>query len=125
LRSCLSSGKSETRIFYGLHGPASIPNLTTALAGSSGLCLPHFSRALEWVDDADTLKQLVALQRRTLTELRGELAEFIRKNNYRFRHEGFGKEVEAGGAPSALYQRNAVCDEQRGPANEKLRARLN
>jgi hypothetical protein len=71
------------------------PDLTMALAGSSGLCLPHFSRALELVEDADTLKQLVALQRRTLTELRDELAEFIRKNDYRFRHEGFGKEGDS------------------------------
>jgi len=69
--------------------------LAAALAGSAGLCLPHFSRALERVDDADTLKQLVALQWRTLTELRDDLAEFIRKNDYRFRDEGFGKEGDS------------------------------
>jgi hypothetical protein len=69
--------------------------LATALAGSAGLCLPHFSRALELVENAETLKQLIALQRLTLTELRDELAEFIRKNDYRFRDEGFGKEGDS------------------------------
>jgi len=71
------------------------PDLATALAGSAGLCLPHFLRALERVDDAEALKQLVALQRRTLTELRDDLAEFIRKNDYHFRDEGFGKEGDS------------------------------
>lgn len=69
--------------------------LAAALAGSAGLCLPHFSCALELVDDAEALKQLVALQRCTLTELRHDLAEFIRKNDYRFRDEGFGKEGDS------------------------------
>jgi len=69
--------------------------LAAALAGSAGLCLPHFSRALERVDDAEALKQLVALQRHTVTELRDDLAEFLRKNDYRFRDEGFGKEGDS------------------------------
>jgi len=69
--------------------------LAAALAGSAGLCLPHFSRALELVDDAEALKQLVALQQHMLAELRDDLAEFIRKNDYRFREEGFGKEGDS------------------------------
>jgi len=69
--------------------------LAAALAGSAGLCLPHFSRALERVDDAEALKQLVALQQSTLTRLHDDLAEFIRKNDYRFRDEGFGKEGDS------------------------------
>jgi hypothetical protein len=69
--------------------------LAAALAGSAGLCLPHFSRALERVDDTEALQQLVALQRHTLTELRDDLTEFIRKNDYRFRDEGFGKEGDS------------------------------
>jgi len=69
--------------------------LARALVGSAGLCLPHFSRALELVDNAEALKQLVALQQSTLTRLRDDLAEFIRKNDYRFRDEGFGKEGDS------------------------------
>ena len=66
--------------------------LDAALVGCGGLCVPHFSRALELVRHDRTLNRLVDLQRRTMSELRDELAEFIRKNDYRFRHEGFGVE---------------------------------
>jgi Family of unknown function (DUF6062) len=69
--------------------------LATALASSAGLCLPHFSRALELVDGAEALKRLVALQKNTLARLRDDLAEFIRKNDYRFRDEGFGNEGDS------------------------------
>jgi hypothetical protein len=72
------------------------PDLAAALENSSGLCLAHFSRALELVREADALKRLVDLQRRTLTALRDELAEFIRKNDYHFRDEGLGKEGDSG-----------------------------
>ena len=72
------------------------PDLAAALENSSGLCLAHFSRALELVREADALKRLVGLQRRTLTALRDELAEFIRKNDYHFRDEGLGKEGDSG-----------------------------
>jgi len=71
------------------------PDLAAALENSDGLCLAHFSRALELMNDADTLKRLMALQRNTLTRLRDELAEFIRKNDYRFRDEEFGKEGDS------------------------------
>jgi hypothetical protein len=54
-----------------------------------------------------TLAQLVDLQRRTMGELRDELAEFIRKNDYRFRHEGFGKEGD-----SWLRAIGIICGEQ-------------
>ena len=66
--------------------------LDAALVGCGGLCVPHFSRALELVRNDRTLNRLVDLQRRTMGALRDELAEFIRKNDYRFRHEGFGVE---------------------------------
>ena len=69
--------------------------LVELLVGCGGLCLVHFSRALELVRNDRTLTQLVAVQRRTMGELRDELAEFIRKNDYRFQHEGFGKEGDS------------------------------
>jgi hypothetical protein len=95
---CPACAHRRTMEDYALHtllANIADPDLSTALASSSGLCLPHFTRALELVEDADALKQLVALQRHTLTELRGDLAEFVRKNDYRFRDEGFGKEGDS------------------------------
>ncbi len=69
--------------------------MTKAISNSAGLCLPHFLRALELVQDEDTLKRLVSLERSTLTRLHDELGEFIRKNDYRFIDEGFGKEADS------------------------------
>lgn len=66
-----------------------------ALDQSSGLCLPHLVRALTQVKKDRTLQRLVALQTNKLAELQGELAEFIRKNDYRFRDEGFGPEADS------------------------------
>lgn len=67
-------------------------DLAAALENSDGLCLVHFSRALDLVRDAGTLKQLAALERRTLTRLRDELNEFICNNDRSIRDKEFGME---------------------------------
>ncbi len=59
------------------------------------LCLPHLCLALEVAGDralADTLatRELAGLKR-----LAGELAEYVRKSDYRFRHEALGSEKDA------------------------------
>jgi len=69
--------------------------LAAALDETSGLCLPHFSRALELVEDTDQLQRLVRFQRRALARLRDELSELIRKHDYRFTDEGFGQEGDS------------------------------
>lgn len=66
-----------------------------ALEKSEGLCLFHLRLALEAVPDAESYAALVAISRAQLEALDAELAEFIRKNDYRFRHEGFGGEGDA------------------------------
>ena len=66
--------------------------LAAALKTSSGLCLPHLVRAVELVKDNNTLGRLAALQQEKLVRLQNELAEFIRKSDYRFQAEGFGQE---------------------------------
>ncbi len=71
------------------------PHLATALFKTSGLCLPHFSRALELVEDAEQLKQLLRFQRQALQGLHDELSELIRKHDYRFADEGFGAEGDS------------------------------
>jgi len=65
------------------------------LRASSGLCLNHFYQALNLVRDKIAFQRLVEIERATLAELQGELAEFIRKRDYRFSHEGFGKEGDS------------------------------
>lgn len=90
--ACVHRREMEDIAIHTLLKYISDKDLTVALANSSGICLPHFLRALELVQNADTLKQLVDLEQRALAKLRDELAEFIRKNDYRFMGEGFGKE---------------------------------
>lgn len=71
------------------------PDLVEALKDTSGLCLAHFSRALELVDDSRQLQSLERYQRQALQRLREELAELIRKHDYRFRGEELGKERDS------------------------------
>ncbi len=52
-----------------------------------GLCLPHLRLALSCPGAGKTYKLLIDVQRAAWQTLMGELEEFIRKNDYRFRHE--------------------------------------
>lgn len=69
--------------------------LTEALTRCGGVCLPHFARAVELAQANDALAHLVDLQRRTLSALRAELDELIRKHDYRYIDEGFGQEGDS------------------------------
>ena len=61
---------------------------------SSGLCIPHLKRILPKLDG--NRRGIVLLhQHDCLEKLRGELAEFIRKNDYRFRDEVIGDEGDS------------------------------
>ena len=62
---------------------------------SAGLCLPHLSRALEAGGRGEDLAFLRDDASRRLSSLVGELDEYIRKHDYRFRHEGFASEEDS------------------------------
>ncbi|NLE75813.1 MAG: hypothetical protein GX605_03550 [Chloroflexi bacterium] len=70
-------------------------DLAPELAASAGLCLPHLRRGLQLVRDEETFRRLVAWALAGLESLRDELAEFIRKSDYRFSEDGFGEEGDA------------------------------
>jgi hypothetical protein len=59
----------------------------TAFCQSSGLCLPHVLLALRRGGSVTGCTRLVAQQRRVWQDLQQDLGEFIRKHDYRFRHE--------------------------------------
>lgn len=65
------------------------------LRTSPGLCLPHLGMAFEQVKDSRGYDNLLQISQEQLTNLRHELAEFIRKNDYRFRDEKIGAEGTA------------------------------
>jgi hypothetical protein len=62
---------------------------------SDGLCLGHFRQTLSQASSPREAQALVRLQRLVWDRLHGELEEFIRKNDVRFREEGFGPEKDS------------------------------
>ncbi|NJN81394.1 MAG: hypothetical protein HC802_03340 [Caldilineaceae bacterium] len=72
-----------------------IPELDEAFRGSDGLCLTHLGNTLARARSRSAAAALVDAQRSVLQRLDGELSEFIRKNDHRFRHERFGAEEDA------------------------------
>lgn len=70
------------------------PELHTALKASAGLCFGHFAPAYDRLR-GEKRRQLLEIQLQAVQSLRGELAEFIRKNDYRFQAEGFGAERDS------------------------------
>ncbi len=62
---------------------------------SHGLCAVHLNQALAVVDDEDVLDLLLETTRASLSSLDSELAEYIRKNDYRFNKEPWGSEEDA------------------------------
>ena len=71
------------------------PELIQALQASEGLCIPHLKKAIEAVRDSATFDLLLSVNREKLEGLLAELAEYIRKNDYRFTDEGFGAEGDS------------------------------
>lgn len=71
------------------------PEMTEALLASEGLCLPHLRLALEHIKKRSTCEKLLNIHRDKLENLKTELAEFIRKNDYQVIAAGFGKEGDA------------------------------
>jgi hypothetical protein len=63
--------------------------------GSAGLCLAHFGALIGSTSPADMRAALIDAQVAIWQALEADLAEFIRKTDYRFRHEKFGAERDA------------------------------
>ncbi len=69
--------------------------MARAFATSHGLCLPHLRRALALAEEPIVIETLLRKQQQVLDSLVADLAEFIRKHNYRFAHQSFGAERDA------------------------------
>ena len=68
------------------------PEMADALQASDGLCMPHLRQALQSVQDVAACEKLIDIHREKLETLHADLAELIRKNDYRFMKEELGKE---------------------------------
>lgn len=82
-----------------------------AFTASAGLCWAHTRRLVERGQQHPHLQAVLAVQQAHLQRLRGELAEFIRKQDYRFAREAYGPEADAWRRVVALY--GAPSGEQR------------
>jgi hypothetical protein len=71
------------------------PVLAQALAQSDGLCMPHMARLIAQGSHHPRLPTILAAQQARMQALHDDLREFIRKQDYRFAHEPFGREANA------------------------------
>lgn len=71
------------------------PAFVERFVASDGLCRLHLGRVLQAAPDAATFDKLLQAQRSIHTRLIAELNEFIRKNDFRFKSEGFGREADS------------------------------
>ncbi len=93
--ACEQQSDIEHRFIETLLESLSDQAFTDALRGSSGLCRPHFVETCAAATGPSLLERLSTVQRAINQRLIGELDEFIRKNDYRFRGEGFGQEGDS------------------------------
>lgn len=92
---CLHQEMVDEWILKVLVGAIQKPELSEALRQSEGVCLPHLRQSLELKASPEARQILLALASERWQALRAELAEFIRKNDYRYSQEGFGEERDA------------------------------
>jgi len=87
---------TTTRLTIGVFA-SSLADLTfcDAFEHSPGVCFPHLAMTFEHIRDAQAYKNLLRISTKQYGDIRQELAEFIRKNDYRFRDEKIGTEGTA------------------------------
>lgn len=92
--ACLIEEAALERILDTMAGAFRNEDFVTEFKQSSGLCIPHLQALLPKLD-RKTQATLLGFQSTCLENLKGELAEFIRKSDYRFRDESIGKEGDS------------------------------
>ena len=79
------------------------PALSEAFAQSAGLCWPHVRRLATWQSGHGNLPAFLKAQAACLERLQRDLESFIRKLDYRFADEPYGREADAWRRATALY----------------------
>ncbi len=92
--ACLAEDEAVQRYGRTLLAWLDRQELAAAYASAGGLCLSHLRKLLTLADDAQA-RTVLAWQERIYRELIGQLDEFIRKHDHRFRDEPFGAEKDA------------------------------
>jgi len=71
------------------------PEFSIAYKNSFGLCLPHIVFTLKKYRNKQPGKEFLEVESPKLASLLSELKEFLRKHDYRFSNEKFGKEGDS------------------------------
>lgn len=86
-------------IYHDVLGSVLVENIQKemlmAFTSSDGLCLPHLRQECNQVHDGSVLVDLLKVGVEMLEKLNAELAEYIRKSDYRYLKDGFGSEGDA------------------------------
>jgi hypothetical protein len=93
--ACRVEGEAETRYGGTLLEHLGEAELRQRFADSSGLCQPHLAAAIACHRAGPDSAWLEADAARRLELLAGQLDQYIRKHDYRFRQEGFGVEQDS------------------------------
>jgi hypothetical protein len=92
---CVRNRQSERDHLAAMLGFVQEKEFLEGLRASAGLCLPHLCHAMTIGRDHPNLAVLLSVQADRWSDLVGELAEFIRKNDYRFATEAMGREGDS------------------------------
>ena len=88
-------------------------DIKTAYLASDGICLAHLKDVLLKIKDREALGKIIEKEQKLLQGLRIELLEFIRKNDYRFSKEEWGKEKDSWRRTVAKFVGNDSMKEKR------------
>ncbi|HBC88601.1 MAG TPA: hypothetical protein DCZ94_16765 [Lentisphaeria bacterium] len=92
---CEHVGGIEKRYLEVFSGNFDMPEVKAAYEKSQGLCLNHMAMAVRTWRNSKTISSYLEVESVKLKELDAELKEFIRKFDYRFSGEKFGKEKDS------------------------------
>lgn len=99
------------------------PEMSQGFAASPGLCWPHLLRLAEQNLTHPNLPAALAAQHACLLPLQHDLQEFIRKLDYRFARQPYGREADAWQRVVRLYSGRAVVYDSQPPHLDGQRAR--
>jgi hypothetical protein len=93
--ACQSQWDAEDRCLAATAGALDDADFRARYEASLGLCFPHLTAVTAIVGAPDSLAWLVRTERRLMEALAHDLAEFWRKHDYRFHHEGMTEQEAA------------------------------
>ena len=101
--ACRTWGEQEDLYVQVLLNDWPEPALSQAFAASVGLCWPHLRRLAAWHPGHENLPAILKAQHACLERLQRDLESFIRKLDYRFADEPYGREADAWRRAVSLY----------------------